>query len=269
MNLRLLECLLLWGLAWVSATYSLAQPPLAKNGTDFSNSELVATAKNLDSIDQGLTAEWLLAMREHAQHGEIARRFKKAVELRTGAEVPEWWVRGLTIYLDGLAPVPEKKSFPTELKFSRRIGFLSSDLILLPASFQEHHKVFGTQLDDIRVITAIGKQQEPLPLLIFHKMIGAADWQHPLEISAKKWNPALDAKTPFGFAPESLADPSVSFVRIDNHLVIFIDVGCLPSLCIFDLKDSRPLLSFVPVRSDELACINCKGEDLRPTTFGG
>jgi hypothetical protein len=247
------------------AAESFTQHPQMMNGTEYSTSELIAAAKNSSSFDRGLTAEWLLAIRTQQEQSETIRVFKEAVFARTNTAMPEWWCGRLTTYMKGLAPVPKKTSFSTELKLSRRIVQLGSEMVLLPRSFQDCHEVFGSEFGDIRVITAVSKQQELLPLLIIPKGVGQ---QGSTEAPLKTWNPALARKEPSGFPVGSLPDPAVEFFRSGKKLVVFIDLGYLPSLSVFDYETGRCDLSFVAIRSNEAAFLNWKAEDLRPGDGG-
>lgn len=252
----------------IFALSSIAQERQLKEGNQFSQSELQAASKNESSFDKGLTAEWLLALRTQDTSQDAVRVFEQAVFTRTKTKTPGWWLRRLTRFSEGLAFTPEKL-LSTKLKVSRRIARLGSEVVLLPKSFEDCYEVFGSEFAEFRVITAVSKQQGILPVLVSHKTANVRVQQDLTEVPPSIWNPALAVRTPLGFPAKSLPDPAVEFLQCGKKLVIFIDVGCMPSISIFDCESGQCELSFVAIHPGEAAFMNYEAKDLRPADAGG
>ena len=240
----------------------LAQDPTSKSrrGSDFTNRELRNAATKLNTYDQGLTAEWLLALgfKENGLRSEAAvEYFLFTVENRTKCNVPEWFrdrVKEIAF-----VNTESEQTFSSDSLKPEEIAALTNGIV-----FPELQTglVFGAQGEAEAAMIASDGVGVSSKLYVLPTGNGQRSTTKASSFPMKVWCPAFvdyNMEAGNGIYPVDVRPPKITFtVRKDRRLVVFGDAAVKFFISVFNLDTYKCELSFVTKERDESACVDCE-----------
>ena len=239
----------------VAACGVLNSQDLSRRGSDFSVRELKQASMNRASFDQGLTAEWLLALRllDNGLSPEDATDyFIAGVEDRVNYSTPKWFKdRVLRVSFKGEENEEQLPRTTFELKES------------FPAIARKSAKAtmfFSQESQSTKAIIATDRGFIRSELYLIPVLSGESH-RKVRSFPTRTWCPAFEGFDSYDEAGISLEDfrfPAISILlREDGRVLIFGDVASRFFISVFDADKQVCELSFMSKRRYESACINC------------